>query len=66
MPDPIIAWFDTLEDAYAWRRDHGGWIYASEAGPAIWFCLRFTPTLILTHPALRGAGSGQLLSTTPA
>ena len=61
MPTPIIAWFDTLEDAQAWRRDHGGWIYASEAGPAIWFCLRFTPTPILTHPALKGAGSGKLV-----
>lgn len=59
--DPAIALFDFLEDALAWRAGRGGWVFSSEAGPAIWFCLRFTPTAIITHPAVSAFGSGKLV-----
>jgi len=61
MVDPDIAHFTSLEDARVWRQEHGGWIYASDAGPAIWFCLKFTPTPILLHPVVKSAGPGQLI-----
>lgn len=61
MPEPRYAGSDTLEAAQAWRAEHGGWIFASAAGPAVWFCLRFTPTPILRHPLTRALGDGQLL-----
>ena len=59
--DPSIALFDFLDDALAWRAGRGGWVFTSEAGPAIWFCLRFTPTAIITHPAVSAFGSGKLV-----
>ena len=52
--DLVIAYFDELEAARTWRVERGGWIFVSDSGPVIWFSLRFTPTPILLHPALRG------------
>lgn len=51
---PSYAGFDTLEDALAFRPQHGGWVFASDCGKAVWFSLKFTPSKILGHTAIRG------------
>jgi hypothetical protein len=60
MNGPRIAWFETVENAQDWRHEHGGWIFDSEGGPALWFALGFTPSAIFTHPATSGL-SGKLM-----
>ena len=54
MPTPVIAWFDTLEEAQTWRTAYGGWLFATPAGATIWFSLTFTPTTVMLHPATAG------------
>ena len=55
-------WFETLEQALAWRAAAGGWIFAAPAGPtghvasAQWFdASKWTPSKIITET--RGIGS---------
>jgi hypothetical protein len=60
MKAPIMAWFEDVEDAKDWRHKHGGWIFASDGKPVIWFAMGFTPSTIFTHPVTNGM-SGKLL-----
>lgn len=55
-----IAYFNDQESALAWRKDNGGWIFASDNGDFVHFPYTFTPSRIFLHPATRGQ-SGTLL-----
>jgi len=49
-----FASFSTETAAQAHRKNHGGWIFSSTCGEHIWFCVEFTPTLILKHRVIDG------------
>ena len=55
-----IAHFETLDEAAAWRAEHGGWIFCPGSGQPIWFSAAFTPSAILVHRATRGL-AGKLI-----
>ena len=54
------AHFESLLDAQAYRKNHGGWIFLSEFGDAYWFCLDYTPSRILGLKIISGL-SGRLI-----
>lgn len=58
-PTPMFSCFGTLPEAVRFRKQNGGWVFSAEDGQVFWFSLSFTPSAILTHPALRGL-SGKL------
>jgi hypothetical protein len=52
--------FETLTDAIAYRKNHGGWIFLTEFNEAFWFNSEYTPTRILLHRLTKGL-SGKLI-----
>lgn len=56
----LYAEFESLLDAQAYRRNHGGWIFVTDYCEAVWFPANFTPSRIFTHRATRGR-SGRLI-----
>lgn len=52
--------FESLIDAIAYRKNHGGWIFITEFNEAFWFNNEFTPTRILLHRLTKGL-SGKLI-----
>ncbi len=52
---PEWAGFKNLKDAAAWRTEHGGWVFVSNAGVRIvWFAPSFTPSQIMNHDVTKG------------
>lgn len=56
----LFSGFASEQDAHAHRSHAGGWIFLPQEGGAIWFSTRFTPSMILVHPATAGL-SGKLV-----
>ncbi len=54
-----VIYFDTLDQAREWRREHGGWVFSAET-TTLWFSTDFTPTAIMNHPSTQNL-SGRLL-----
>ena len=54
------AKFSSLDDALAYRKNHGGWIFLTEYSEAYWFCLDFTPSRTFTSRMTKGL-SGRLI-----
>jgi hypothetical protein len=49
--------FDTLDQAVAYARDHGGRIWqGDDDGRVVWFNLRMSMTAILAHALCKGRG----------
>lgn len=58
--DALYTGFEDLDEAASHRAKFGGWIFHATDGRAIWFDLRFTPSVIITHQATAGL-SGKLV-----
>jgi hypothetical protein len=46
--------FLDYDRARAWQASYGGHLFRCDAGDAFWFPRRFTASMVLRHPALRG------------